>query len=79
MDDMFFLTGSEDSSLCLWRLSDIVDLQAQKDKVQAVKTWNVHRLSVTDIVCGFGSGSMARFFTSSLDNTVNVSFISIFS
>ncbi|KAG5518789.1 hypothetical protein PMAC_002760 [Pneumocystis sp. 'macacae'] len=71
-DDMFFLTGSEDSSLCLWRLLDVVDLQVQKDKVQAVKTWNNHRLSVTDIICGFGNGSMARVFTSSLDNTVNI-------
>ncbi|KAG4305411.1 hypothetical protein PORY_000967 [Pneumocystis oryctolagi] len=72
MDNTFFLTGSEDSSLCLWRLSDVVDLHVQKDNIRAVKTWNDHRLSITDIVCGFGTANMARVFTSSLDNTVNV-------
>ncbi|KAG4301786.1 hypothetical protein PCK1_001762 [Pneumocystis canis] len=68
--DTFFLTGSEDSTLCLWKLSDIVDLYTQKDKIQPLKTWNDHRLTITDIVCGFGTVNLARVFTSSLDKTI---------
>lgn len=72
MNDTFFLTGSEDGSLCLWRISDIVDLNAQKDAIHPVKTWNDHGVTITDIFCGFGTDNTARIFTSSLNNIVNV-------
>ncbi|KTW28903.1 hypothetical protein T552_01531 [Pneumocystis carinii B80] len=71
MDDGFFLTGSEDCYLCLWSLSDILDLYGKKDR-GPVKTWNNHTLGITDIVCGYGTTNSARVFTSSLDSTVNV-------
>ncbi|QSL65180.1 hypothetical protein MERGE_002485 [Pneumocystis wakefieldiae] len=71
MYDSFFLTGSEDSHLCLWRLSDMVDLYSKKEACP-VKTWNDHSLAITDIVCGFGTANSARVFTSSLDSIVNV-------
>lgn len=72
MHDTFFLTGSEDSRLCLWKLSDIVDLYAKKEEIRPLKTWNNHSLAITDIVCGFGTSNFARVFTSSLDSTVNI-------
>lgn len=77
-DDSVFVTASEDASVHVWDLGQVVGGAASATdgsstgRVTPLVKWNGHSLPVTDVHIGVGSGMEARVVSCSLDHTCRV-------
>ncbi|KAG0235948.1 Pre-rRNA-processing protein ipi3 [Actinomortierella wolfii] len=67
-DDSVLFTGSEDSAVHVWMMSDLLD-ESSSEEPAPHYSWTDHTLSITDIQCGIGNFHGTRVLTSSLDHT----------
>lgn len=73
-DEALVFTGGEDAVVHSWRVMDLVDFNLRSEEIMPVQSWNDHTLAITGIVCGSGTAMNARLYTSSLDQTIKVTF-----
>ncbi|KIM68122.1 hypothetical protein SCLCIDRAFT_1209520 [Scleroderma citrinum Foug A] len=71
-DGTTLISGSQDSGVCVWSVSKLVDDDLQNELPLPQFTLSDHTLPVTDIVCGIGPFPKCRVFTASLDHTVKL-------
>ncbi|KAH7890699.1 WD40-repeat-containing domain protein [Phlebopus sp. FC_14] len=71
-DGAVLISGSEDSGVCVWSVSKLVDDDLQNELPLPQFTLSDHTLPVTDIVCGIGAFPTCRVLTASVDHTVKL-------
>ncbi|KAI8144222.1 WD40-repeat-containing domain protein [Fennellomyces sp. T-0311] len=70
-DDATLLTASEDASVNVWLLGDLLEHnQEEGTRPAPLLSWSDHTLPVTDMFVGAGTMATTRVYTSSVDNTV---------
>ncbi|KAI9252653.1 WD40-repeat-containing domain protein [Sporodiniella umbellata] len=67
-DDATLFTGSDDASVNVWLLSQLID----QDRPAPLYSWSDHTLAISDIFVGQGLLSGARVATASGDKTVKL-------
>lgn len=71
-DDSALLTASEDASVHVWLVGQLLEHDTDQGRPSPLYSWSDHTLPITDIKVGAGSLTSARVYTASLDSTVKV-------
>ncbi|OAD76124.1 hypothetical protein PHYBLDRAFT_186141 [Phycomyces blakesleeanus NRRL 1555(-)] len=77
-DDTTLLTASEDASVNVWVLANLLDTTQSDDQHDAMErpsplySWSDHTLPITDMHVGCGTMAGARVYTASQDHTVKL-------
>ncbi|CCG83036.1 Pre-rRNA-processing protein crb3/ipi3 [Taphrina deformans PYCC 5710] len=72
-DDGFtFVTGSADTTVQIWKLTDVLDPYTSQELIKPRLTLTNHTLSIVDLHIGAGTSVSARLYTASTDQTVRI-------